>query len=441
MAQTILNFLKTGTKSATKETLHKTLFQMDSKGKIRVWEIKVVEISDTLTNIVSYSGQEGGKMIETITPITAGSNVGKANEKSIYEQAIFDAKSEINKKVKSGYVEDKVNLKTKGETATIKAPMKGYAYAPYPDRNNKKDKRLSLDDLGIKNTEVEIQVKLDGWRIRIEIDADNITYYTSSGDVTLEFPQVSASLRKSFDKIKDYVKEKYGVEKYYLDGEIYRHNLNLVKDAKGNIVDYFYKDNTSGFNATASACASIKNLTPIKQALRDEMQFYLFDVCMDAPYTTRKKVLEYFYTDTVLPVISKRINANENEIDELFLEYLEGGYEGLMIRKLDMPYEFKRSKQLTKYKPFEDAEFKIVGFRESVQGNTLGSIEIELEDGSRAFANLKEELGDDGTKLQIWNNQSDYLDKWVTVEFMGYTPDGSLRHPRAKAFRKGKSAD
>ena len=404
-----------------------TFYQLDSKGKVRVWSIRVDKVSDDLSNIVIFGGLETGKKIETVTPISEGKNIGKVNETTVYEQACKDAQTEIDKKVKQGYVADRSQMKQKGDTATIKAPMKGFAYHP-----TGKNKSLTLDDLGIRNELVILDSKLDGWRYRIHITKDSCTFYTSSGDVTLGFPQIEKRLREVFDKNINYWENKYGVTEYYLDGEIYRH----MYDKDGN------PDPMGGYNNVASACASIVNITPEKQALRDAMQFYLFDVCIDAPYTTREKVINYFYDDVnVVRPLRFKVNATEKVIEEKFSEFLSAGYEGLMIRTLHTPYEFKRSKQLTKYKPLIDDEFEIIGFKKSIAGETLGSIQFKMNDGSTFWANPKASLGSDKVKKQIWDNQKDYLGKWATVEFLEYTPDGLPRHPRVKALRKGKSQD
>lgn len=406
-----------------------TFYQYDTKKKIRVWTIEVQHVSDTLSNIITSTGIKDAptSVIETVTPITSGKNIGRANETTIAQQAELDAQTEIKLKEKKGYVSDIAMIKAKDETATIKDPMKGYQYHPRPDVNNKKDKRMDLTKLGIKGKRVGIERKLDGWRYRVHVDEGGVTFYTSSGDLTLEFPQISESIHASFMKIKDYVLEKYGIMEYYLDGEVYSHPL--------------------GFNATASACGAGKNKTTQAQLskeqrdLRDQMHFHLFDVCLDAPFTTRKKVLDYFYSNVVLPVETIYIDANDAEIEALMDQFLGEGYEGLMIRQLDMPYEYKRTKQLTKFKPMIDDEFEIVGFKKSISGDTLGSLECVMSDGTKFFANLKDKIGDDKMKKQIWDNQKDYLGKWVTVDFMEYTPDGLPRHPRAKAFRAGKSID
>lgn len=404
-------------------------YQLDVHNNIREWNIEVKpEGSIGNYQIISNSGIVGGAMTMTITVVDAGKG-----KKTIQEQAEADARTEIKKKVKSGYVSDVNKIKAKNDTATIKDPMKGDKYHPL-----KKNKGLTLDDLNIRNKQVGIQRKLDGWRYRIHLTKNDAIFYTSSGDITLEFPQIKDSLIKSFNKIYDYVNNKYGITEYYLDGEIYNHSL--------------------GFSAAASAGGSGKNkttqaeLTIDQKSLRDLMHFNLFDVCMAAPYTTREKVLNYFYSPCVLPVETIKILANDEDIDKLFQQFLSEGYEGLMIRQLDMPYEYKRTKQLTKYKPLEDGEFEIVGFKRSITGNTLGSFECKMTDGRTFFANPKDSLGSDKEKQKIWDNRTSYFGKFLTIEYLemgtpndedkknGFTT-GRPRHPRAKSFRKGKSID
>lgn len=400
-----------------------TYYQLDTKNKTREWNIEVVPSTAGSFDIVINAGIMGGSMITTVTNISAGKG-----KKTIQEQAEFDAQSEINKKVKKGYTTSLTTIKPKTDTATIKAPMKGYLYDPKGEKNG-----LTLDKLGIRGTTIGAQRKFDGWRYRIHLTRTTCDFFTSSGDVTLEFPQISESLIKSFNKIFDYVNKKYGITEYFLDGEVYNHTL--------------------GFQSTASACGAGKNKTDQSQlsvdqkALRDQMHFHLFDVCMDAPYTTREKVLNYFYSPCVLQVETIKLVAEEKAIERLFEQFLAEGYEGLMIRMLDKPYEYKRTKQLTKYKPLMDDEFQIVDFYKSITGNTLGALWCVKADGQKFKANLKDSLGSDAIKQKMWDNKADYIGKWVTIEFLGYNEpkdgfkEGLPRHPRAKALRAGKSQD
>lgn len=408
-----------------------SFYQKNSGGKIKEWTIEVVRYKNKSDIIVTH-GLMGGKMQEEITPIYEGKNIGKTNETSVYEQACFDAQTKINKQIKKGYVTDVNNVKESNERATIKAPMKAYKYHPRSVNGG-----LTLSDLKIKDKEVVVQVKLDGWRMRIKVDANEITFYSSSGDVVLPFPQIERSIRKTFDKIYDYVNQKYGVEEYYLDGEIYLHSKKI--NDKGEVCG---ENEFGGFQNVASACATQVHITPEKQELRDRMQFYIFDVCLQSPYSIREKVINYFVdNEYVMKVESHHIKANDEEIKMYFEKFLSQGYEGLMIRQLDMPYEFKRTKQIVKYKPLMDDEFQIVGFKKSITGETLGSFECSLPDGRRFFANPKDTFGTEKMKKEIWEHKKDYIGKWITIEFLEYTNDRILRHPRAKGFRKAKSID
>lgn len=406
-----------------------TFYKTDNLNNVREWNIEVV--AGTIINtfdIIINSGLQGGQMTNTVTNIDKG-----CGRKSPYEQAVADANTEIKKKVKGGYVDDISKLMAAGNTATIKKPMKGDKYHP-----TGKNKGLTLTILGILGKLVGIQRKLDGWRYRLHVTRTSVKFYTSSGDLTLGFPHIETEILASFNKIYDYVNNKYGITEYYLDGEIYNHAL--------------------GFRDSASACASgthktlQSELDADQAALRAKMHFNLFDVCMDAPYTTREKVIKYFYSPNVLEVETIKILANDAEITKLFDQFLAEGYEGLMIRQLDMPYEYKRTKQLTKYKPLVDDEFEVVGFKKSITGNTLGSIECRMPDGRTFYATPKDSLGSDKDKQKIWDNMANYIGKWLTVEYLevghpneadqkaGFTT-GRPRHPRAKTFRKGKSQD
>lgn len=414
-----------------------TYYRIDSKGKIRQWSIWVEKISDAQFDIVTEDGIEGGKLKGSRVPVKKG--LGK---NTIEEQAIFDAQSVLNKKIKEGYGLDKNNLKTKGDTATIKSPMKAETYKPYPKDDKERKSSYTLDKAGIRGKRVAIDRKLDGWRGRIVVNKSEVRFHTSSGDLTLSFPHIEAQVRKVFDKNIKYWEEKYGITEHILDGEFYRHELQVIRDEKNNVIGHEFVPNTSGFNATASATASVVNITPAKQALRDLMQFHIFDVAIDDKNvldSTRQKIVKYYVDNINVVAVEKfYIIAEETEIEKLMKQFLSEGYEGLMIKILDTPYEFKKSKFIFKYKPLMDDEYQVVGFKESINGGTLGSLQFETEDGVKFYGTP---MMTDGEKLEIWNNKSKYLGKWATCIFLEYTPDGAPRHPRVKGWRKGKSKD
>lgn len=425
-----------------------TFYRIDSMQRVRVWAIWVEKINDGQFDIVTEDGVEGGKMKGSRTPIKKG--LGK---NTIEEQAIADAQSVINLKVKKGYGLDKANMKTKGETATIKDPMKAETLKLVPKDDKEAKRTYTVKKTGYEGLQVRYDAKLDGWRFRLKIDKTSETFYTSSGDITLPFPQIAKAARKAFDKNIAYWERKYGVTEHILDGELYTHGLNVIRDAKDNIIGHFFKDNTSGFAAAASAGGSGKGktsqseLTPMQKELRDLMQFQLFDVAIDDETVlddTRMKVINYYFDGKdIVEVPHFEDTFTDENVTKYMKMMLDLGYEGLMVKVPGHPYVFKRSKMIFKHKPLIDDEFEIVGFRESDNFDTLGSIIFKMPGvGGKTFkATPMDDWGTDAMKLEIWNNQSQYLGKWATVSFLEFTPDGVPRHGRVKGFRKGKSQD
>jgi ATP-dependent DNA ligase len=396
------------------------LYQKDHIGNIRIWTIAVEPSFLAEYDIIIHSGIVGGKHIETRTPISEGTNIGKSNEKSPFEQALFDAQTEINKKVKAGYVSNISDIKDKSQSATILKPSKGNVYHPTGANNGLTLKRAKFTD-----KYVGIQMKLDGWRYRIHVCDDIITFYTSSGDIALPFEYIEwAVLHKSIDFY-----QQFGISEFTLDGEIYNHEL--------------------GYQTVASVCGTTKHFTEEKKKLRDEMQFFLFDITGpefdNLPYKERLKYLTPFVDNQFIMPLSTLCFEKGTITDELikqcFEEALKVGYEGLIIRDMDATYQHRKCNQFLKYKPLLDDEFEIVDFVRSITGETLGALVLQLPDGRRFNCDLKGEIGTDASKQKIWNNRKDYIGKFVTVEFLEYTKDGIPRNLKAKGFRKGKSLD
>jgi ATP-dependent DNA ligase len=56
--------------------------------------------------------------------------------------------------------------------------------------------------------------------------------------------------------------------------------------------------------------------------------------------------------------------CSPNDYVSVTASYLADGYEGAMFRHPSGPYELRRSPYLLKYKPTEQDEYKIIGFKE-----------------------------------------------------------------------------
>ena len=117
------------------------------------------------------------------------------------------------------------------------------------------------------------------------------------------------------------------------------------------------------------------------------------------------------------------------------------GYEGIMIKSLDAPYECKRSSFWMKWKPTISVDLNIVGFEEGTGRNAgrLGAIVCEGEDnGRRIRVNVGSGFSD-SDRDQYWVRRDLLLDHIVEVQADAVTQnqDGtySLRFPRFLRFR------
>lgn len=157
------------------------------------------------------------------------------------------------------------------------------------------------------------------------------------------------------------------------------------------------------------------------------------------------------------------LNPAENNIVECVnqyeKDYLNLGYEGLMINKIDVPYKHGRatikSGELVKVKRYSDYEAKIIGFTElminhneaekDAYGKTSRSSSMEnLEPGNTLGALICEMNGTqfnigtgfkESERQEIWNNKESYLGKLVKFKSFDIGVKDAPRHPVFIGFR------
>lgn len=93
------------------------LYKKTSTGAIQEWTVYVDNDSYNPVIVTKY-GQLGGKIQTSTEIITEGKNIGRSNETSPMEQAYFQAKSDWEKQLKKGYV-DNVDDAEDGKTDEI----------------------------------------------------------------------------------------------------------------------------------------------------------------------------------------------------------------------------------------------------------------------------------------------------------------------------------
>lgn len=120
---------------------------------------------------------------------------------------------------------------------------------------------------------------------------------------------------------------------------------------------------------------------------------------------------------------------------------IAAGYEGIMIKNIDAPYECKRSSHWMKWKPTITVDLAIVGFEEGTGRNVgrLGAFICEgVDNGRKIRTNVGSGFSDE-QRQAFWDNRDNLLNDIIEVEADAVTQnqDGtySLRFPRFKRFR------
>ena len=135
------------------------------------------------------------------------------------------------------------------------------------------------------------------------------------------------------------------------------------------------------------------------------------------------------------------IARQDDNPDALMKLYKEKGWEGIMQRNADVPYEFKRTTNLLKIKAMDDTEVTLTDMEEGT-GKFVGTLGAFIADyqGNR----LKIGSGfSDEQRQEYWNNKDKYIGQTVKVQYFEKTKnqDGtdSLRFPVFLCFRNLKT--
>ena len=374
------------------------LYQIDTSDNIRVWEIYVLQ-KNSYSEITVRSGRMNGGMVENSSKILSGKNIGKINETNHYTQALLEMESKIQSHLRKGYVYNLDDAKSSTILGSgIPSPMLAHKYSK--DGSQKSSK--TLKQLGLIGKEIIVQPKLDGNRCLIKIENNVAKMYSRGGDVMpVQLDHILGDLVETdFDNT------------IILDGELYSDEISfntlngLIKREKVNQEDL---------------------------EKRKLIKFHLYDVMLEYGYEFRFSFIKKFESDNIIIIPSKKIVATDENIQENLELFLSEGHEGLMIRKLDVGYENKRSWQLCKVKVFEDEEFKLTGFEEDVRGGFVGSFVVQDKNGNTFNAGASGQSVEERTEM--WNNQNKYIGKMATVAFFGRSEYGVPRFPKFKGLK------
>ena len=173
----------------------------------------------------------------------------------------------------------------------------------------------------------------------------------------------------------------------------------------------------------------------------------------DKTQTMRTAMLKAWYQkhDTNLNAVRvldhEIVNLDTPEGQKTYTEVnkraVEGGYEGIMIKDLNAPYECKRSHAWLKLKPFIEVSLEIKATEEGTGRNVgkLGALICEgTDDGKKIKTNVGSGLSDDNRDI-FWKSKDKLIGQIVEVRADAITKNQdsedeySLRFPRFMRFR------
>jgi DNA ligase 1 len=271
----------------------------------------------------------------------------------------------------------------------------------------------------------QIEIKLDGVRVITIIQGNKVEMFSRNGKQFHNFGHIIAELEAV---IKDYPVPYPLV----LDGEVMSANFqDLMKQVHR-------KDTVQNSDAVLHLFDTIplgcfKNGVWEKpQSFRSEITKFWVEDHKDV--LKHVQALEWETVDLDTPEGNKRfVELNKAAVD--------GGYEGVMIKDVDAPYECKRSHAWLKAKPFIEVTLSITELEEGTGRNEgrLGAFVCAgQDDGKDILVNVGSGFTDE-QRSTFWHTRAALIGHLVEVRADAVTQnqDGtySLRFPRFKTFR------
>jgi len=271
-----------------------------------------------------------------------------------------------------------------------------------------------------------LEVKLDGVRVITIIQGDKVEMFSRNGKQFHNFGHIC-------DEIAEVVKKSPPPFDLVLDGEVMSDNFqDLMKQVHR-------KDNVNAKDAVLH----IFDFVPLDKFLAGGY---------DKPQSFRTEALKFWYDankdalEHVQVLDHEIVNLDTPEGQKTYTDVnkaaVDGGYEGIMIKDLDAPYECKRSTAWLKLKPFIEVTLKVVAVEEGTGRNEgrLGALILEGEDDGYNYSlNCGSGLSD-SQRDKFWTERDTLIGQLVEIRADARTKSQdsdtySLRFPRFKTFR------
>ena len=269
-----------------------------------------------------------------------------------------------------------------------------------------------------------VEVKLDGVRvITIVYPSGNVDQYSRNGKELVNFEHIKAQFAKH---------AKFLDQPMVFDGEVMSSSFQDLMRQVHRKSDVAADDAVLHLFDILTLADFQQGRSAVKQADRSHaLKIWHAPI---ADHTPNIKVLghEFVDLDTV---------HGQMLFDSINQRAIEGGYEGIMIKDPEAPYECRRSTAWLKQKPYIEVSLTVIGVEEGTGRNAgkLGALIVEGEDDGKLIRTNVGSGLTDADRAVYWDNADTIIGNIVEVRADAVTQnqDGSysLRFPRFKGFR------
>jgi len=243
-----------------------------------------------------------------------------------------------------------------------------------------------------------VQPKYDGFRCRAISTESGYILLSSEENITFSVPHINEELNR-LQLINE------------LDGELYCHGMD--------------------FNQISSIVSRTVNLHPDYK----QIQLHLFDVVTDHPQVKRLSFLNLLKDRSpFIKIAPVNICYTLDEVLKAYDSIIELGYEGIIVRHWQAPYERKRSTFVMKFKPKKEDEYEIIGAQEEIDKegspkDTLGALICRSGDGNTF--NVGTGFTDE-RRRELWEGRDLLIGQLALVKYQHITTGNKV--PRFPVF-------
>lgn len=256
-------------------------------------------------------------------------------------------------------------------------------------------------------------IKYDGIRCIYQNSIPGVIL-TREGNEIEGFDNITAELETLVERFKD--TNYFTNSNYFIDGELFSDDI--------------------GFNEIQGIVLSNKNID-----IKKKKQIYL-KLFAVGPVNNTETMINIFNDNSifkglnkVVPITYFKVNNNYDEIMKKTRDFVEEGYEGLMLRHPIIPYDWKRSDNLLKSKILNETEAELTiikcnpGKPNTKYQNMLGSFTCSGNVTNPIFTDGKVKLGtfevtcdvgsgfSDEEREEIWQDPDYYIGKEIIINY------------------------